>query len=244
MRHLRRATALLAGAWLLACPSPEERAERARADAREALARGDRGAALGAIEVLRELRAETSEDALELAQLLVQAGEAPQAVWLLEEAVRESPERDVLRIALAQASLLVGDAAAARDALHPIDEGSEKHPDALLLRAQAELQLGDFDRAVATLELAEQLYPDRVEARLARIGTLLRERRFDDARRALDEAREPVAAAGQASALRPFEISLASAEAERGSPDAAIAALRLSSRNSPTICSAGRHSRR
>ena len=111
----------------LACPSPEERAERARADAREALARGDRGAALGALEVLRELRAETSADPLELAQLLVQAGEAPQAVWLLEEAVRESPERDELRIALAQAALLVGDAAAARDALDPIGEDSEKH---------------------------------------------------------------------------------------------------------------------
>lgn len=226
MRHLRRATALLAGAWFIACPSPQERAEQARADAREALARGDRDAALGALEILRELRAETSADPLELAQLLVQAGEAPEAVWLLEEAVRESPERDELRIALAQAALLVADGAAALDALDAIDEDSEKHPDALVLRSQAELRLGDLDRAVATLTLAEQLYPDRAAPRLVRIGTLLRERRLDEARRALDEAREPLAAAGQAEALRPFAIALHSAEAAGGNLDTAIVGLR------------------
>ena len=229
MSPLRRAAALLATLatpCLLACPSPQERAERARADAREALAQGDRDAALAALRVLRELRAETSEDPLEYAQLLVQAGEAPQAVWVLEEAVRNSPEREELRIALGQAALLVGDAAAARDALDAIAEGSEQHPDALVLRSQAELRLGDFDRAVATLGLAERLYPDRIEARLVRIGMLLQEHRIDEARRAIEEARGPVSAGDRPDALRAFEIELHIAEAERGSNDAAIAGLR------------------
>lgn len=226
MRHLRCATALLASVWLVACPSPEERAERARIDVREALVRGDRGAALRALEELRELRAETSGDPLELAQLLIQAGEAPQAVWLLEQAVRESPGRDALRVALGQVALLVGDAAGARDAVAPIAEDSDEHPNALVLRAQAELQLGDFDRSVATLAQAEQLYPDRVEPRLMRIGTLLREHRLDEARRALDEAKAPLVEAGQADALRQFAIAIHSQEAEAGNLDAAISGLR------------------
>jgi tetratricopeptide (TPR) repeat protein len=226
MFQLRRATALLVAIGLLACPSPQERAEDARADARAALARGDRDGALRALHLLRELRAETSVDPLELAELLVEAGEAPQAVWLLEEAVRATPERDELRIALAQAALLVGDAAAARNAVEPIAESSQKHPEALVLRSQAELRLGDANRALATLAQAEQLYPDRIEARLVRIGTLLQERRIDEARRAIEDAREPVAAADQPDALRPFEIALWTAEADRGNADAAIAGLR------------------
>jgi len=226
MRGLCGAIALFVGAWILACSSPEERAERARADAREALARGDREAALGALNVLRELQAKTSSDPLELAQLLVQAGEAPQAVWVLEEAVREAPQPDQLRIALAQASLLVGDAAGARDALAPITEQSEKHAEALVLRSQAELRLGDFDRAMATLEEAERLYPDRAEPRLIRIGTLLQTHRVDEARRALDEARKTGAAPVEDDALRPYAIALHAAEAEGGNFDAAIAGLR------------------
>ena len=226
MPHRSRATVLFAAACLLACPSPQERAEHARADARSALARGDRDGALRALGVLRELGAETSQDPVEFAQLLVQAGEAPQAVWVLEEAVRKSPEKDDLRIALAQAALLVADAAAARAALEPIDESSEKHAEALVLRSQAELRLGDAKRAMATLELAEKLYPDRIEARLVRIGTLLQEHRLEDARRAVEEARVPVAAAEQPDALRPFEIALYEAEAESGKTDAAIAGLR------------------
>jgi predicted Zn-dependent protease len=79
---------------------------------------------------------------------------------------------------------------------------------------------------MATLELAEQLYPDRIEARLVRIGTLLQERRLEEARRAVEEARVPVAAAEQPDALRPFEIALYEAEAESGKVDAAIAGLR------------------
>jgi predicted Zn-dependent protease len=180
-----------------------------------------RDAALRALSVLRELRAETSEDPLEFAQLLVQAGEAPQAVWVLEEAVRKSPERDELRIALAQAALLVADPAAAHAALEPIGESSEKHAEALVLRSQAELRSGDAKRAMATLELAEKLYPDRIEARLVRIGALLQERRLEEAHRAVEEARVPAAAAEQPDALRPFEIALYEADATSGNTDAA-----------------------
>jgi tetratricopeptide (TPR) repeat protein len=225
MRHLRGTLALLASCLLLACPSPQERSERARADAREALRRGDRAAALAALDVLRELRAESSEDPLEFAELLVKAGEAAQAVWVLQEAVHQSPERDELRIALAQAALLVGDAAAARDALVPIGKDSNKHLDALVLRSQAELRLGDFNRAVATLTQAEQLYPDRPEARLAHLAALLQDHRFEEAHRALEESREPVVAAGQEDALRRLEIALYTQEGETN-PDASIAGLR------------------
>jgi tetratricopeptide (TPR) repeat protein len=217
---------LLTAVWLVGCPSPQERAERARADVRAALARGDRNAAIRALEVLRGLRAETGGDPLELAQLLVQAGEAPQAVWLLDEAVRQSPDRDELRLALARVALLVGDAAAARAALEPIGEDSERHLDALMLRAQVELKLGDFDRAVATLTSAEELYPERTEPRLVRIAALLREHRLEEARRAIDEERGALIAGEQSDALRSLQIALYAEEAQTGSADAAIAGLR------------------
>jgi tetratricopeptide (TPR) repeat protein len=217
---------LLLGALLVACPSPQERAEQAREEARQALARGDRGAALESLDALRKLRPERPAELLELAALLVAAGEAPQVVWLLEEGIRRFPEHVELRLALARVALLVGDASAAQTALRPIDAASEHHAAALLLRAQAELRLGDLEQALATLAAAQRLHPDRPEAHLARISALLSERRFEEARQALEEGRQALRAAGEEAALRRIEISLYSLEAERGETEAAIVGLR------------------
>ena len=71
--------ALLALVALVTCGGGDEDA-RERAEA--ALARGDRPAALEALASLRGSAPETAEALLELTDLMVRAGEAPEARWL------------------------------------------------------------------------------------------------------------------------------------------------------------------
>ncbi len=95
------------GFGLVACTPPEERAEQAREAIQQGLARGDRAAALDAVNDLRDSLTDTADSLLEVAQLLVQSGDAPRAGWLLEEGVQRFPDRDDLRLALARVSLLL-----------------------------------------------------------------------------------------------------------------------------------------
>jgi len=174
----------------LGCPTPEEQAEDARAEARSALESGRRGEALAALERLRASQPDTPEALIELAQLLVQAGEAPQAVWVLEAGLDRFPDRDDLRLGLATAGLLTNDPSLAARALRAIPEASEQHATALLLLAQAELQLGHLDRALEVLDAGEARHPEIAQFGLSRVVTLMQEKRFDDARVALARARE------------------------------------------------------
>jgi predicted Zn-dependent protease len=115
MRKTPRLRAVLLGiALALACTPPEERAEQAREALAESIARGDRKAALEAIDILRAAADETADAQFELAQLLVWAGSAPEASWLLEDAARRCPDRADLALALARVSLLLGNPARAR----------------------------------------------------------------------------------------------------------------------------------
>jgi tetratricopeptide (TPR) repeat protein len=235
MRAASPLALLLAGAIAAGCAPREERADAARAAVRQALERGDRARALDAIGDLRDALPETPDALLEVAGLLVQAGDAPRTGWLLEEGVRRHPERDDLKTALARVAMLLGNPSQAREAVLAIGADSEQHAAALVVRAQAELQLGDLERALATLAEADRLYPDRPEARLVRISTLLAERRRDDARAAVEEAR---AALDRAAAQTPeqeeeardlqhrLDVTLAQIQAEQGETDAALASLR------------------
>ncbi len=222
----RIARVLAAAVVLSVCASPEERAESAPAAVQEALQRGDRDAALAALQDLRESQPDTPEALAEYTTLLVRAGEANQALWRLEAAVQRFPERHDLRLALASAALLVNDASRARAAAGRIPADSEHHPRALLTLAWAELQLGSLEGALALFEEAERRYPDLPQARVARIATLVNERRFDDARQALKEANQSPESAESSEALHRLEIALYRVEATQGESEAAIAALR------------------
>ncbi len=224
--HIVAATAL-GIALALACTPPEERAERAREAVRQAVVQGDRGAALEALDDLRAVAPDTPDSLLELAQLLVQVGSAPDAGWLLEEGVRRFPERDDLRLALARVALLLGNPSLAREAVAPVAVDSEQHALALVTRAQAELNLGDLEGALETLAEAERLYPDRPEARLVRISTLLSERRQEEARAAIEEARAALAGEEeeQAGIRHRLDVTLAQIQAQRGEAEAGIATL-------------------
>jgi tetratricopeptide (TPR) repeat protein len=208
---------------LLACSSPEQRAEQARADFAQALERGDLPAAHAAIGKLEGNLPTGADSLLELADLLVRGGDAPGAGWLLEEGVRRHPERDDLRVALSRVALLLGNPSLARRVAAEIEPGSSHHPSALVLQAQAELQLGSLEDALATLQEAERGYPERVEARLVRIATLLSERRMEEAREAIDAtlAGELPDARVRSSLL----VTLAQIESREGASDDAVARL-------------------
>jgi predicted Zn-dependent protease len=238
--RLRRPTAALLvalplGAMLAGCPSSQEQAERARGEAHEALQRGERNQALAAIESLRENQPDTPEALLELAGLLMAAGESLETVWMLQDGVERFPDRDDLRLALAGSALQVSNATLARRVVAEIDEDSEHHPAGLVVLARAELELGNLEDALAMLEQAEARYPDRPEAALFRITTLVTERRYEEAERALAEARArlgPVALeptdttqAQFLQALRRIEIQLYSRQASNGKDEAALERL-------------------
>ena len=223
MRPLARTAALSLCLFLLACPTPEERTEQAREDVRQALGRGDRLAALHAIESIGE--PDTPKGLIDVAGLQVAAGEAPAALRLLEQGIERWPENDELRVTLAKVALMLSDPNTARAVLIDVGPDSEHHITALVLRSEADLKLGDFDRAVSTLDEAERLYPDRPEARIARIGTLLKEGHLEEAREALAAAREPLRAAGQEDVLLGLEIGVLGAQAEED-PETAVAGLR------------------
>ncbi len=219
--------ALLAGIGLAsACTPAPERADVARAAAQTALERGDRSAALAAVEDLRASLPPGADATAEVARFLVAAGDAPRAGWLLEEGLRRFPDHQELRLALARTALLLGNPSRAREVLDLAQPDSARQADTLVLRAQAELQLGDLEKALETLEETERLHPDRPEARLVRIGALLGERRMDEARRAIEAARATLGGEEHADARRGLEVVLAQIQAEQGEHDAAIATLR------------------
>jgi tetratricopeptide (TPR) repeat protein len=219
--------AAVLGVSLVGCTPSEQRAEQAREAVEESIARGDRQAALGAIDDLRATAEDTADALLEVAQLLVRAGNAPEAGWLLEDAVRRHPARADLTLALARVSLLLGNPARAREVSDGIPGEAEEHADGLVLRAQAELQLGDLERALATLAEAERLYPDRPEARLVRIATLLSEAKKGEARALVEQARAELAGDDEETVTlrRRLDLTLAQLQAEQGETEAALTAL-------------------
>ncbi len=227
LKNARPIVAVLGIALVLACTSSEQASEQTREAVDEAIARGDRQAALEAIGDLREDADDSAAAQLELAQLLVRAGNAPEAGWLLEDAARRHPDRADVAVALARVSLLLGNPARAREVADEIAAEAEEHADALVLRAQAELALGDLERALATLGEAEERYPDRPEARLVRIATLMSEGKKAEARAALEETRAELEGHDEETRAlrRRLDLTLAQLQAEQGELDAALGAI-------------------
>jgi len=147
--------------------------------------------ALGdALAQLRAVSPQSPEELAELASLMMLAGETAHALWLLESGIAEYPDRDELRILVARAALVVNDPVRVLAVLDPIGVDSDQHLTSLLLRARAQLELGDLDAALAYFEDAQQCYPESPHAGHARILALLREGRVEEARTAIDEAKE------------------------------------------------------
>jgi len=241
-RRLRVTAALAlatAVAFAAGCSSEQEQRDLARQRADEALARGDRSAALEALERLRTAPSETPESLLELTSLMMRAGESPHALWILEEGLARFPTRDDLQLQAARLALIVHDPTRALAATGRIDEDSAQHLEALLLAAQAHFELGERQRGLETLSEAARRYPERSEARLAEIAALLQDRR-------IAEARDRIALLRASRAIQPelarrLDSLSAVLDADAGNVDEAVAALeRVLDRHpaDPTVWSA------
>ncbi|MBW2232518.1 MAG: tetratricopeptide repeat protein [Deltaproteobacteria bacterium] len=135
-------------------------------------------------------------------------------------------------------ALLLGNPSLAREAVETITSDSKQHAEALVVRGQAELNLGDLEGALVTFAEAERKYPGRPEVRLVRIATLLSERRRDEAHSAIDEALAaldaPSATLAETLADREkhaemrhrLEVTLAQIQEGQGEPNAAATTLR------------------
>ena len=209
-------------ALALACAGAEERDASVRAAAHAALARGDAAALRKALAELREAPDRDPEALLDVAALLVQAGEAPEAVWRLEAGVARFPDAAELRLALGRAALLVRSPALARDTLAGVPPTSPLHLDALLVGAQAELELGDAAAGFARLADAERLHPDDPRVAAARLAALLRERRYAEASELIARAKSTALSPAEA---RQLELLAARIEAAQGDREAALARL-------------------
>jgi len=179
---------LILSATLVACPSTEEQIEDAREAISEALERGDRDAAREAVASIGSTIPEDPATLVGMANVLVQAGEAPRALWVLESGAERFPERADIQLALAFVALRLSNPALARSVAARIPEDAPEHAKAMVLRAQAELALGQLDEALALLKQAELRYPDEPSTRLIRIATLSSERRTEEAALAVEEA--------------------------------------------------------
>jgi tetratricopeptide (TPR) repeat protein len=208
MRARRLAILVVA---LGACGPSEDRARQSAADA---LARGERAAAIEAIEALHGAQPETPEAWLEQAQLWIRAGEGPRAAWLLERGVSRFPERADLRLALAETTLLVGDPARAEGIAREVPASAPQHPESLLVRARALLELGDLEAAMSAFRQAESERPESAVLRIPRVAALLEERRFDAARAALDEAYARFADEPDRRPLRSLELVMLQFQAQ------------------------------
>jgi arylsulfatase A-like enzyme/Flp pilus assembly protein TadD len=168
--------------------SPHEDLETAVA---AALARGDRSAAIERLE--DQPLGEDPAEVLRLARLFAATGEATRARWRIEEGLSRFPDDESLRIALARVALLLSDPREASDAAARISEDSERHAEALMLRAQAALALGELEEALVLYDEFADRYPERPDAILARIATLEREHRLEEALVAAESAASLVA---------------------------------------------------
>ena len=139
-----------------ACSSPEDRAGDASEAVRVAVAGRDWIAAQAAIQALQRSRPDTPDSLTELGSLMIEAGEASQAVWLLEDGIARFPSSDALRMTLAVAVLRIGEPGRALLAVESIGPDSPVYAEALLARAEALLALADAEQCRAAMQALEE----------------------------------------------------------------------------------------
>jgi predicted Zn-dependent protease len=192
-RPLTSGSTILALLLALACSSPEEKAADAREEARKAIAAGQRTQALEALERLRKQQPDDLASFASYVQLLVQAGEAPRAVWELEQEVRRKPDVQPLKIQLANLLLLTNDPRRALEVVAAIPETSPLRAQAMLISGRAEQALGNEAAGNRWFDEVERLYPDYLAARIARLNSLIEENRSAEAAALLQELKAKVA---------------------------------------------------
>jgi thioredoxin-like negative regulator of GroEL len=95
-------------ALALVCSSSEESAKQAREAVAESIARGDREGALEAVSEILDSAEDSAEKKLEVANLFIRAGSAPEASWLLEDAILRFPDESALYLQRTEVFLAEG----------------------------------------------------------------------------------------------------------------------------------------
>jgi len=198
--------------------------ESARRRYHAAVSDQDGARARAAVADLEQALPATPEAAVELAQMLSGIGEMNRAHRLLERAVERHPGNSQLILGLVETSLRVGDARGALRTLAGIRTDAPEYPYAQLLRARAEILLGDLDAGLALLADAETRFPDTKGFRLERIDVLITEKRLDEALELLRDKQQERGIPGDVRrwlALREADVVAAS-----DGPEAALELLR------------------
>ncbi len=150
-----------------------------------------RGDLYGSLEPLRELIAERPGDPevhFLYGRALTLAGHVSQGAWSLEKAMEDPQWRVPAATQLAHGALRSGNHPAAIAAAARILESEPDNLAALLIRAEARARSRqDLEQALADVDRALELAPDRVDAQKPRILALLALDRIDEVEAALDE---------------------------------------------------------
>lgn len=165
--------------------------ERATRYYEDAVARADRNDPAGAIVQLKNaLQQDPRMLAAQilLGKLLLQQGDAAAAEAALEQALRLGVDRTEIVLPLAQAALALGNADRVLERFGPDGLATAQRAELLIIRGSAYRMKGDLAAAAQSYRDARTLEPSSLPATLALADVLIQQRRFDDARRAIDEA--------------------------------------------------------
>ncbi len=185
---LSAAIVLALGAYAPLAAANPERATRYYEDA---VARADRNDAAGAIVQLKNaLQHDPRMLAAQilLGKLLLEQGDAAAAEAALEQALRLGVDRTEIVVPLAQAALALGHADRVLERFGPEGLAPAQRAELALIRGNAYRIKGDLAAAAQSYRDARALEPRSLLPVLALADVLVQQRRFDDARRAIDEA--------------------------------------------------------
>jgi tetratricopeptide (TPR) repeat protein len=147
--------------------SPTQAAWAALALAELQVVRGDPAAAKRALERAREAAPADRAFAVGAIHVLLSIGDVPAARVEADKAVKDWSQAAAVHVANAEVSLAEGDAAKAVEALEQAGDLASR-PEALALRGQARLALGEVEAATADLDAALSKAPDLEPALVAR----------------------------------------------------------------------------
>lgn len=156
---------------------------------------GDPPRALAAIRRLSGPASTPSQAALALAGMLTERQDPVGAATVLENALTEAPADTALRLGLGRVFFASERWADVESTLSPIPVGAPERVESMQLRAAAALRADDqagLDAAFTLLETLRVEAPeaDRPSIALQQVRIRREQKRYDDARRVIDEARK------------------------------------------------------
>lgn len=195
-RLFRGAVAAAGLAWVsLAVPGPahaasvdKEKSEKYVREAQDFLKKGDGNAAV--IQLKNALQADPGNIVARqlLGEIYLRVGNGPSAEKEFQAAMRRGASDSRIKILLARAYLLQGKNQEALDEVPQDVTDPELKPEALLVRAQAQLGLRKFEEARALFVEADKLKPEDVRSKIGIAQSYVSEGKIAEGEAQIDEA--------------------------------------------------------